>query len=74
MMRNCGVIVEDMGRNFKFVFIERRGCMFYFVRFISFFYFFCCYILIFVIFFIGYGLIYDFCVIYFLFLCIRFMI
>ena len=74
MMRNCGVTVEDMGRNSKPVSIERRGCMLYFVRFISLSYFSCCHILTFAIFLTGYGLIHDFCVIYFLFLCIRFMI
>lgn len=76
MMRNCGVTVKgnSMGRSSKAVSLERKGCMLYFVRFISLSYFSCCHILTLAIFLTGYGFSQDFCVTYFLFLYIRFMI
>lgn len=44
MMRNCGVTVKgnSMGRSSKAVSLERKGCMLYFVRFITLSYFSCC--------------------------------
>ena len=63
-----------MGTSFKPVSNEKRECMLYFVRFISLSYFSHFHILTSAIFLTGYELFHDFCVTYFLFLFIRFMI